>query len=377
MMRATSWKVPYIHVKCSCDKAWGIEDLYYCYTCSKILCVYCISEEIDSFFCRACMENMPPTEANAFKNRCSRCFQCPVCFHNLQITYFNLKTNKFYHFVCNSCFWDSRAFELKGSSYNELLVNNKEKYSMDAIFNEKYRNLQDTYKEAQRIKKRTTFRHLSSKETWTIEDLEKSQKAKEAIHHLSTPKADSISLNDLLSENFNYSDISSIQQRFLNISTQPRELSKCFSQPIQLLTKRSKRCKTCKKYVLKPETNPQSANPFKMENLFVNLFPRILIRKIADDFVMLVFFNPGQSLGHMSFEGFGAPTEEIFINSYDPVMDCITSDGGADEYDREKNSVAIPFRRKSNQIDFILNWKFLRGVESKIISANVLITLAV
>ena len=104
MMRATTWESPYIHLECGCGKEWGLEDLYYCYACSRILCTYCVNEEIDSFYCRNCMENMPTTEANAFKNRCSRCFQCPICFTTLQVQLYTHKCTKFYHFGCVSCY---------------------------------------------------------------------------------------------------------------------------------------------------------------------------------------------------------------------------------------------------------------------------------
>lgn len=375
MMKATSWQTPYVHIECACNKQWGLEDLYYCYQCSKILCVYCINEEIDSFYCRVCMENMPTTEANAFKNRCSRCFQCPVCFTNVQIQLYSLKSLKYYHFSCNSCYWDSRSFELKGSSLNELLINNKEFCNRDSTANEKFKELQDTYKEAQRFKRKTNFRHQSAKQTWTFDDLEKSKRFKEPIEPIKRAKAQQISLTDLLSENLVYSEITSIQQRLLNISQQPRELGKSLLQPLQLLTKRSKRCKTCKKYVLKPETNPTSTNFFKMENLFVNMFPRILIRKVLSDSVLLVFSNPSQSLGFLRFEGEGVPTEEIFINAYDPVIDLITSDGGPDEYDRDKNMVAIPIARFSETVEFLLNWRFMRGSDTKIIYAKIFIRL--
>ena len=375
MMRATSWQTPYVHIECSCGKQWGIEDLYYCYQCSKILCVYCINEEIDSFYCRVCMENMPNTEANAFKNRCSRCFQCPVCFTNVQIQLYSQKSTKFYHFACNSCYWDSRSFELKGGSLNELLVNNKEFCARDSTANEKFKELQETYREAQRFKRKTNLRHHSTKQNWTLDDLERSQKLKDPSEVAKKPKIQEISLNDLLSENLVFSEITSIQQRLLNISLQPGEIGKSLLQPLQLLTKRSKRCKTCKKYVLKPETNPTSANFFKMENLFVNMFPRILIRKVLEDSLLLVFSNPSQSLGFLKFEGFGVPSEEIFINAYDPVIDLITSDGGPDEFDREKNTVVVPLGKQSDLVEFNLNWRFMRGSDTKVIFAKVFIKL--
>lgn len=375
-MRATTWEIPFVHLECGCEKEWGLEDLYYCYQCSRILCPFCVNEEIDSFYCRNCLENMPATEANAFKNRCSRCFQCPVCSTTLQIHLYNYKGQKFYHFGCQSCYWDSMNLDLKGNSLNELFVSNHEYFSKDSNLQERFKTLLETYKEAYRQRRKTQLRHPSVKEAWTLEDLEKSMRPKEALRGNLRPKAKSPSLYDLLSENLVYCEISSISQRLLNLSTQPRELAKCVLQPMQLLTKRSKRCKACKKYVVKPETNPNSSSFFKMENLLVNIFPRILIREIRPNEVILVLVNPASNVSHVKLEGFNVPEIEFYLNSYDPVMDMITSEGGVnDGFERDKNQVVVTVGRKSNSVNLELSWRFTRGIESKNIFAKVHIKL--
>jgi dynactin 4 len=372
MLRATSWEVPYVHIECGCEKEWGIEDLYYCYQCSKVLCPYCVNEEIDSFYCRTCMENMPATEANAFKNRCSRCFQCPVCFSSLQVHLYSSRSQKFYHFGCQSCYWDSMNLDLKGNSLNELFVSNQEYFGKDNPLHERFKTLLETYREAYRNRRRTLVRHSSIKETWTIEDLEKSLKPKETLETSSRVKPESLSLNDLLRENLVYCDISSIPQRLLNLSTQPRELSKCILQPMQLLTKRSKRCKTCKKYVVKPETNPSSTSYFKMENLLVNIFPRILIREIKETRILLVLINPNSSVAYARFQGGNVPEPEFHLNSYDPVMDMVTHEGGVnDGLERDKNQVVVPVGVNANDIWLQVYWRFMRGTEHKNIGAKI------
>lgn len=376
MIRATTWDTPYVHLECACGKEWGIEDLYYCYQCSKVVCPYCVNEEIDSFYCRTCMENMPATEANAFKSKCSRCFQCPICFSTLQLQHYNYRGQKFYHFGCYSCFWDSMNFDLKGNSLNELFVSNKEMYSKDTVLNDKFKILQETYKEAYRIRRRTTMRHPTVKESWTLEDLEKSQRTKEISQQMTKSKNESLSLDQLLDENLVYCEISSIPQRLLNISTQPREISKCLLQPVQLLTKRCKRCKTCNKYVLKPETNPTSSNFFKMENLLVNIFPKIMIREIRTSELILVLINPTPNLAYVKFEGIRTPNDEVHLNAYDNVMDICTHEGGNDGYERDKNSLVISVGRDGVDLRLKVNWRFMRGTDMKNIVGNLHIKLA-
>jgi hypothetical protein len=58
---------------------------------------------------------MPCTEAKAFKNWCSRCYACPVCFTTLQVLLYNSKKGaKVYHLCCRHCFWDSATHGIKG-----------------------------------------------------------------------------------------------------------------------------------------------------------------------------------------------------------------------------------------------------------------------
>ena len=110
------------------------------------------------------MENMPATEANAFKNRCSRCFQCPVCFTTLQIHLFNYKNQKFYHFGCQSCYWDSINIDLRENSLNELFLSNQERFGKDNTMQDKFKSLLEVYKESSKNKKKNPIRHPSLKQ---------------------------------------------------------------------------------------------------------------------------------------------------------------------------------------------------------------------
>ena len=141
---------------------------------------------------------------------------------------------------------------------------------------------------------------------------------------------------------------------------------------MQLLTKRSKRCKVCKKYVVKPETNPNSSSFFKMENLLINIFPRIMIREIKPTELILILVNPNSSVSYARIEGYSTPEAEIYLNSYDPVMDMVTNEGGVnDGFERDKNQVIVTIGKNSDNILLQLFWRFMRGHESKNIVAKV------
>ncbi|KYQ99676.1 dynactin 62 kDa subunit [Tieghemostelium lacteum] len=68
---------------CSCGKAFHLTEEYYCGGCQKINCKYCISEEIDGYYCPNCLEYISNAEAQLSGNRCKKCFECPVCFNIL------------------------------------------------------------------------------------------------------------------------------------------------------------------------------------------------------------------------------------------------------------------------------------------------------
>lgn len=54
---------------CECGRYFPIQDLYYCQHCQKISCSFCVTQEIESYFCPNCLELMASSEAMVYKNR--------------------------------------------------------------------------------------------------------------------------------------------------------------------------------------------------------------------------------------------------------------------------------------------------------------------
>ncbi|KAF0698257.1 Aste57867_11114 [Aphanomyces stellatus] len=92
---------------CGCGRPYPLSELYWSDTCKKIVCPWptCSLQEIDSYFCRFQMDNLPSKEAGAYKNRSARTFACPDCKSTLQ----TLKHDEKYLFFCAHCRWDSEA----------------------------------------------------------------------------------------------------------------------------------------------------------------------------------------------------------------------------------------------------------------------------
>ena len=87
MYSLTSQASPYVHMGCGCSRTFIIDELYYCVKCAKPLCRFCLSEEIDSFFCSACSKPYSIQEASNFKNKCIKYLSCPICFSSMSMQF--------------------------------------------------------------------------------------------------------------------------------------------------------------------------------------------------------------------------------------------------------------------------------------------------
>eukprot|EP01071_Lankesteria_metandrocarpae_P015184 Lankesteria_metandrocarpae@DN940_c0_g1_i1.p1 len=120
-------------------RRWPLEDLYVCDHCNEILCRYQIAVDYDSYYCVQCLESLPPSEAFAQGNRCSKCFDCPKCNQVLQIMPFtaanaatqpttagedesrNNDSNRVvFQFGCSYCAWDSASIGLVAAKADML-----------------------------------------------------------------------------------------------------------------------------------------------------------------------------------------------------------------------------------------------------------------
>ncbi|GFN83169.1 dynactin subunit 4 [Plakobranchus ocellatus] len=112
---------------CSCGKKFPLCRLYLCKHCLQLRCTDCVQHEVDTPYCPHCLEHMPIGEAKLKKNRCSSCFDCPVCGHTL-ITRATSHTSpspddptkmiakKMYYMACGFCRWTTRDVGLPDQS---------------------------------------------------------------------------------------------------------------------------------------------------------------------------------------------------------------------------------------------------------------------
>ncbi|EGC38309.1 hypothetical protein DICPUDRAFT_28946 [Dictyostelium purpureum] len=97
-----------IKYSCNCGKSYHLTELYYCISCLKTNCKFCITEDIDCYYCPNCLEHISSAEASLNGNRCKKCFECPMCFNVLT---YSASTNangvETFFLNCTFCKWNS------------------------------------------------------------------------------------------------------------------------------------------------------------------------------------------------------------------------------------------------------------------------------
>lgn len=380
MWSGTSSHPPYVHIGCACGGQNALEDLYFCFNCNKSLCRHCTAEEIDSFYCRHCLENMPSTEAKAFKNRCSRCYACPVCFTTLQTLSNTRRGAKIYHLCCQHCYWDSANYGIVGTSLDTLVVAMQNKVIKDIPLHEPFSKIVEGYKNVLREIRRSSIvrptreslKRLMSQESCSFQDLP-------GFVVEAKPQESPMSLDEALSLDFD--KVTTMSQRLGSLDTQPRNVEDLKAQALSLLTKRSKRCRYCKKFVVKPESVPTSSTPFRMENLLVYFFPRIHIRSFTEDAVVLVFTNPTSAVARFKIASPDCSVSDstIAIDAYDYSVEMPTDEAEVEPnpsvLSRDKNSVVLELRTSSTDLNLDIHWEFARGVEMREVDFGVRVRL--
>jgi hypothetical protein len=93
----------------ACIEVLPLSQLYFCDGCSRVVSRRDLTDEVDSYFCPHCLENMPSSEAMLYGMRCSKCWECPACTTTLTMTVLPAGAEQSYHLACCYCRWSSRG----------------------------------------------------------------------------------------------------------------------------------------------------------------------------------------------------------------------------------------------------------------------------
>ncbi|KAL8279040.1 hypothetical protein RQP46_008498 [Phenoliferia psychrophenolica] len=99
----------------------ALSSLLFCEECDAIRCDSCVAGEIACYYCPNCLFEVPSASVRGEKNRCARnCFQCPSCTHTLAVVSSDPDPSlplssaaasagePPYYLSCTFCRWDSK-----------------------------------------------------------------------------------------------------------------------------------------------------------------------------------------------------------------------------------------------------------------------------
>jgi len=364
-----------IHYSCHCDKLFTLAELYYCNGCQKNTCKYCITEEIDSYYCPNCLENLASAEAMLNQNKCKKCYECPICFsamtHNV--------SNDVYYLNCASCHWNSISIGMTADNPYNL------KKEFDKAPQAEYtRVLELVQREAREIaalkdknrplgRRRLPTRQslLSAHSTSsvassqarvpiTLPEVEKQQEEKEAkINNFPTISESDISdpIPDYYYDVKDLNQITTLQQRQANLHVHAPFLMNLIPVKKLLHTRRSKRCRACDQLLIKPDLNFEIAKvEFKRLRVAYTVLPRVMVvrpLKVTDGknvAVELLIKNPMHTLIDLTFNLASLSHHTATVVEVPPP----TFVPGIQEEDDEEESAEIKTRKEADDAKFIV-----------------------
>jgi len=280
---------------------------------------------------------------------------------------------KIYHLCCQYCYWDSANYGIVGTSLDTLVVAMQNKVIKDIPLHEPFSKIVDGYKNVLREIRRSSIVRPSRESLKRLMAQDSSMSFQDLPGFVAEQKQDDISKTLSQALEMDFDKISTLSQRLGSLDIQPRNVEDLKAQALSLLTKRSKRCRQCKKYVVKPESVPTSSTPFRMENLLVYFFPRIHIRSYEENSLKLVLTNPISAVTHFSIQSEDCSFSDarIHINGYDYSVEMITDEVGSEVVDppcvlgRDKNSVVVELLTMKTDLRLKIHWEFARGTDMR------------
>ncbi|KAI8331304.1 dynactin p62 family-domain-containing protein, partial [Chlamydoabsidia padenii] len=231
--------------------------------------------------------------------RCARnCFQCPVCLNTLAVNASTCQVNTGpYLLVCNVCRWNSQEigmlFERPTGLALQLLKNED-----DSPDTQEFDGLKAHFEKQLRANTpplSSSLLSFSSSFRGKISDIRLGGGTSKLSYHMhqppeleditaykhcaQVPDTDSTTW-DLLAGLHSMDIISTMAQRRTQLYDQPYQLNQLHPQRTHLSIKRSKRCRTCRHILIKPEPKAQTTR-FKIKLVAMNYIPTITIASLC------------------------------------------------------------------------------------------------
>ena len=310
-----------VQYKCGCDEFCDLNLLYFCHTCQKLNCVYCVNNQIDQYFCRNCMETMVWTDIKKLNYLCKNCYSCPRCFHILNTVTVSDTFHKndpgtatLYSLICLHCRWSTREAGLSDSSlvadflaqtssfvkYNQTIIEFY-KIQSEAEFND-CMLMNTDYSSSRKFLDRLSKNRLISTPVFSntsrdrskiislakIDDLTQLTSSSYSQVNVEFPNGipDSFYLHS-----FSPSDTISLKQRIYQSLSQSEYSIQLKPQRLKISSKRFKRCRYCQHILCRPDLNV-SAIRFKILHFAILLIPVVRVLSLPVKFSDTLFRLP-------------------------------------------------------------------------------------
>lgn len=326
---------------CTCGLLKTLPYLYYCRYCSELRCSYCVTHEVDSYYCSKCCENLPSPEAKMKNNKCSNCYICPSCGQDLSTRAASKissnpddsKTSKkTYYLLCLCCKWSTRDIGIPDQTsvtggwptrenihgnriqeiidmYNNMLISEKQ---AKEIFKKKQKGRYISYTDKTGLTAAVLRKRIGLPENVPL--IQPKSQVKKVAPGQAEENVDDFP-EHLLTQPVNLLETTTLEQRLMQVDSQPMEINKIFPFQKMLVLKTSLRCRKCEHNVSKPEYSPNTIK-FKIQLFAYYHIPDIRIvtveplRAGKPSELILRFTNPTQHETTISFIEFYSNVEQ-------------------------------------------------------------------
>eukprot|EP00013_Stygamoeba_regulata_P017171 CAMPEP_0177679238 /NCGR_PEP_ID=MMETSP0447-20121125/29489_1 /TAXON_ID=0 /ORGANISM="Stygamoeba regulata, Strain BSH-02190019" /LENGTH=433 /DNA_ID=CAMNT_0019188401 /DNA_START=81 /DNA_END=1382 /DNA_ORIENTATION=- len=278
-------QVPAIMHSC-CELLHNTFHTYFCERCSTLRCTQCVQEDIESYFCPHCMENVSRAEAARYSNRCKRCILCPNAGCGSVLTYSQRMRERDIILRCSVCLWSSLSLNSAQSAPTAAALasavlqrEHDEKTLAQSLFDAQLSDLRSASTAHQELLR---WQERSAKFTGSS-----------SLKHLPVPSLHLKPLDDptrcVTPSIRNIEEAREMQALALsfegkcidaNESVLPsteagKEIPACALKRLLLRTKRCKRCPACERLLIKPGKVAASDSTFHRKHLSCRFFPQL------------------------------------------------------------------------------------------------------
>ncbi|KAK0407286.1 hypothetical protein QR680_019118 [Steinernema hermaphroditum] len=268
-----------VKCKCSCGQLSPLDALYFCRSCVKPKCRWCVVDEVDFIYCPACLENVPLGDAKNRRYECRTCKSCPLCDSSLT----TCLEGELYHLRCGTCKWTTRDVGLADQANSAVWPQHT--HPCDSVLNNAMEQLRLHSAREKAEKRKLKYANIRRSNRGTLNtNRYKLQEMYEARR-----KALSEPLKPMVRGMEPTEDVPELDEKvftspFCETRTLSQTMNQLFSKDkplypnrIKLAGKRAVRCSDCEKLLYKPEYSP-SCIKFRIQCLLLDFVPGLLNR---------------------------------------------------------------------------------------------------